>query len=142
MDFLKFTPVFITCSTMYTNPEIGNDHMLCILRLWTLVNRHSASKFPVPIHDKFKAELCTRTYEVHVLPYIEYANTIVFNRDSLFMSDHFQAWPASQGILLEPSTVYHQQTDGQPAIVNTEVVTIVRACEFEGDQWVKTLPEI
>ena len=58
------------------------------------------------------------------------------------MSDHFQAWAASKGILLEPSTAYHQQTDGQTEIVKKEVVTIVRACELEGDQWVKKLPEL
>ena len=58
------------------------------------------------------------------------------------MSHHFQAWAASKRILLEPSTPYHQQTDGQTENVNKEVVPIVRACELEGDQWVKKLPEI
>ena len=56
------------------------------------------------------------------------------------MSDHFQAWAASKGILLEPATTYHQQTDGQTEIVNEEVVNMVHACESEGDQWVKKLP--
>ena len=60
----------------------------------------------------------------------------------MFISDHFQAWAASKGILLEPSTACHQQTDGQTEIVNKEVVTIVHAYELEGDQWVKELPEI
>ena len=61
---------------------------------------------------------------------------------SQFMSDHFQGWAASQGMLLERSRAYQQQTDSQTEIVNTVVVTIVRACELEGDQWVKNLPEI
>ena len=113
---------------MYPNIGIDDDHMLCISRIWTIVDRHSGYKFVITIPDNFKAEQCTRTYEVHLLPYIGYANTIVFDRDSLFMSDHFQAWAASKGILLEPSTAYHQQTDGQTEIVNKVVVTIVRAC--------------
>ena len=142
MDFLKLTPVFIKCSTMYPNIEIDNDPMLCISRIWTIVDRHSGYKFLIPIPDNFKAEQCTRTYEVHLLLYIGYPNTIVFDRDSVFMSDHFQAWAASKGILLERTTAYHQQTDGQTEIVTKEVVTIVRACELEGDQWVKKLPEI
>ena len=58
------------------------------------------------------------------------------------MSDHFQGWAASNRILLEPSTLYHQQTDGQSEIVNQEVVTIVPAYEIEADQWVKKLEEI
>ena len=142
MDFLKLTPVFIKCSTMYPNIEIDNDHMLCISRIYTLVNRHSGYKFLIPIPDNFEAEQCTRTYEVHLLPYIGYTNTIGLDRDSWFMSDHFQAWAALKGILLEPPTAYHQQTDGQTEIVNKEVVTIVRTCELAGAQWVKKLPEI
>ena len=142
MDFLKLTPVFIKGSTMYPNIEIDEEHMLCISRIWTIVDRHSGYKFLIPILDNFKAEQCTRTYEVHLLPFIVYPKTIVFDRASLFMSDHFQAWAASKGILLEPSTAYHQQTDGRTEIVNNEVVTIVRACELEGDQCVKKLPEI
>ena len=142
MDVLKLTAVFIMCSTMYPNMEIDNDYMLCISRIWTIVDRHSEYKCLIPIPDNCKAEKCTRTYEVQLLPYIGYANSIVFDRDSLFMTDYFQAWAASQGILLAPSTAYHQQPDGQTKIVNKEVVTIVRACESEEDQSVKKLPEI
>ena len=58
------------------------------------------------------------------------------------MSDHFQAWAASKATLLEASTAYHQQTDGQTEIVNMEVVTIVRTYELERDQWVKTRLDI
>ena len=50
------------------------------------------------------------------------------------MSDHYQAWAASKGMLLEPWTAYYQHTDGQTEIVNQEVITIVRACELQGDQ--------
>ena len=49
------------------------------------------------------------------------------------MSDHIQAWAASKGIVLEPSTAYHQQTDGQTEIVNKEVLTVVLACELEAE---------
>ena len=142
MDFLKSTPVMIKCSTMYPNIEIDNDHVLCISRIWTIVDRHSRYKFRIPIPVNFKPQQCTRTYEVHLLSHIGHPNTIVFDTDSLLMSDHLQAWAASKGILLEPSTAYHQQTDGQTEIVNKEVVTIVRACKLEGDQWVKKLPQI
>ena len=58
------------------------------------------------------------------------------------MSDHFRAWAALKDTLLEPSTAYYQQTDGQIEIVDKEVVTIDCACELEGDQWVKNLLEI
>ena len=118
---------------MYPNIETDNDQMLCISRIYTIFDRHSGYKFLIPIQGKFKAEQSTRTHGVNLLPCIRYSNTIVFDRDSLFMSDHFQAWAAFNGILLQPSTAYHQQTDGQTMIVNKEVVTIVRSCELEGD---------
>ena len=127
---------------MYSNIEIGDDHMLFLLRIWTSVDYKSRYKFLIPIPDSFKPEQCTRADEVLLLPYIGYTNTIVLDRDSLFMADHFLAWAAYKGILLEPSTAYHQQTDGQTVLANKEVVTIGRACELEGDQWVKELPEI
>ena len=127
---------------MYPNIEIDDDHMLSLSRIWTSVDYNSRYTFLIPIPDSFKPEQCTRTDEVHLLPYMGYTNTIVLDRDSVFMADHFQAWAASKGILLEPSTAYHQQTDGQTELANKEVVTIGRACELEGDQWVKKLPEI
>ena len=83
--------------------------------------------------ENLQGEQCTRTYEVYALPYIGYTNTIILDRHSLFMLDHFQAWDASKGILLEPLTAYHQQPDGLTEIVNKEVLTEVRACESEAD---------
>ena len=65
MDFPQLTPVFIKCSTMYPNIEVDKAHMLCISRVWTIVDRHSGFKFPIRIPDNFKAEQCTGTYEVH-----------------------------------------------------------------------------
>ena len=82
MDFLKLTPLFIQCSSMDPKIEINNHHMLCISRMWTLVDRHSGYKFSIPILDNFKADKCTHTYEVHRPPYIRYLNTIVFVEDS------------------------------------------------------------
>ena len=49
------------------------------------------------------------------------------------MSYNFQAWAASKGILLELSCAYHQQTGGQPEIVNKSVGTIVCAYELVDD---------
>ena len=142
MGFLKLTPVFINCSPMCPNIEIDDDHMQCISCICTIVDRHSGYKVLIPIPDNFNVAQCTRPYEVHLLPYIEYQNTIIFDRVSMFRSHHFQAWAASKGILLSVSTAYPQQTDVQTEIVNKEVITIVCACELEGDQWVMKLPEI
>ena len=79
---------------------MANDHILCISRIWSIVDRRSGYKFLMSIPDNYEAEQCTRTYEVHLLPNVAYHNSIVFDRDRLLISDHFQAWAASEGILL------------------------------------------
>ena len=127
---------------MYANSEIENDHMLCMSRIWTILDRHSGYKLLIPIADDCRAEQCTRTYEVHLVPYIGYAKIILFNTHSLCMSHSVQAWAASEGILLFPLTAYQHQTDGQTEIVNKEVRSIDRTWELERNQWVKTLAEI
>ena len=83
-----------------------------------------------------------RAYEVHLREHITYPITIVFDRDSLYISDHFRACAASMGILLEPSPADHKETGGQIEILNKEVVTTVRVCELEVDKQVKKLHKI
>ena len=53
---------------MYPKSKTDTDHMLCISRIWTVVDRGSGYKFLIPIADNFKAEQCTRSHEVHLLP--------------------------------------------------------------------------
>lgn len=96
IDFLKVTPVFIKYSTMYPNMEIDKYYLLCIACIWTIVDRHSAYKFLIPNPHNLKAEQCTRTYEVHLLPHVGYANTVRFDRHSLFIHHHFLAQASSK----------------------------------------------
>ena len=58
------------------------------------------------------------------------------------MSDHFPAWGPSKGILLQTSTAYHQEMEGQTYSGKKEVGTIVRACELEENQSLNELSEI
>ena len=118
MDFLKMSAVFSQCSVLYPNIPIGEDHIVCISRLWMIVDRQTGFKFLIPTADNFTAEQCTATFDTHVVPTMEYRYCIVFDRDILFISLHFQSWAASKGIKLEPSTSYHPQIDGQSEIVN------------------------
>jgi len=134
MDFLKLSPVFTKCCSLYANIPSDEDHMLCISRLWTIVERHSGFKFLIPVHDKLTAEQCTGTFDTHVFPTMGYPFSILFDRDTLFMSDHFQNWARKNGIKLEPCTSYQPQTDRQLEIVNKEILQVARACKAEGDE--------
>jgi len=58
------------------------------------------------------------------------------------MSDHFKDWAARKGIMLEPSTAFHPQTDGQPEIANKAILQAARACKVEGNELLHKLSEI
>jgi len=100
MDFLKMSPVFTYCSTLYRNIPLEDDHRNCFSRLWTIVCRHSGFMFLIPVSDNLTAEKCTDTFDMHVASVIGYPYYIVFDRDTVFMSDHFKDWAARKGIKL------------------------------------------
>jgi len=89
MDFLKISPVFTYCSTLYPNITLEDDHMICFSRLWSIVCRQSGFMFLILVSDKLTVEKCTDTFDTHVVSIIGYPYYIVFNRDTVFMSDHF-----------------------------------------------------
>ena len=91
MNFLKLLLVFTKCSVLYPNIPVGEDHIVCISRLWTIVNRQSGFKFLIPVSDNFSHEECTTTFNTHVVPTMGYSYCIVFDRDTLFMSLHVQS---------------------------------------------------
>jgi len=142
MDFLKMSPVFTYCATLYPNNPLEDDHMICFSRLWTIVCRQSGFMFLIPVSDNLTAEKCTDTFDNHVASVIGYPYYIVFDRDTLFMSDHFKDWATRKGIKLEPSTAYHPQTDGQSEIANKAILQAARACKVEGNECLHKLSEI
>jgi len=142
MDIPKMSPVFTYCSTLYPNIPLEDDHMICFSRLWTIVYRQSGFMFLIPVSDNLTAEKCSDTFDTHVASVIGYPYYIVFNRDTLFMSDHFKDWAARKGIRLEPSTAYHPQTAGQSEIANKAILQASRACKVEGNEWLHKLSEI
>jgi len=98
--------------------------------------------FLIPVSDNLMAEKCTDTFDKHVASVIGYPYYIVFDRDTLFMSDHFKDWAARKGIKLEPSTAYHPQTDGQSEIANKAVLQAAPACKVEGNECLHKFSEI
>jgi len=134
--------VFTYCSTLYPNIPLEEDHMICFSRLWMNVCRQSGFMFLIPVSDNLTAEKCTDTFDKDVASVIGYTYYIVFDRDTLFMSDHFKDWAARKGIKLEPSTAYHPQTDGQSEIANKAILQAAGACKVEGTEWLYKLSEI
>ena len=90
MDFLKMSPVFTYCSSLYPNIPLEDDHMICFSRLWTIVCRQSGFMFLIQVSGNLTAEKCTDTFNKHVASVIGYPCYIVFDRDTLFITDHFK----------------------------------------------------
>jgi len=107
MDFLKISPVFTYCSTLYPNIPLEDNHMMCFSKLWTIVYRQLEFMFIIPVSDNLTAEKYPDTFDILLASVIGYHDYIVFDRDILFMSNHFKDWAARKGIKLEPSTEYH-----------------------------------
>jgi len=142
MDFLKMSPVFTYCSTLYPNIPLKEDHMIYFSKLCTIVCRQSGFMFLIPVSDNLTAEKCTDTFDKHVASVIGYPYNIVLDRDTLLMSNHFKDWAARKGIKLEPFTAYHPQMDSQLEIANKAILQAARACKVEGDEWLHKLSEI
>jgi len=98
--------------------------------------------FLIPVSDNFTAEQCINTFDMHVASVIGYPYYIVFDRDTLFISDYFKVWAARKGIKLEPSTAYQPQTDSQSEVANKAILQAIWECKVEGNEWLHQLPEI
>jgi len=71
-----------------------------------------------------------------------YPYYIVFDQDTLFMSEHFKDSAARKVIKLEQSTAYHHQMNGQSEIANKPILQPTRGCKVEGNEWLHKVSEI
>ena len=83
--------VFTKCSFLYLNIPVGEDHIVCISQVWTIVNKKSGFKILFPVPDNFTTEQCAATFDTHALPAMGYSYYILFDPDTLLIPSHIQS---------------------------------------------------
>ncbi|GKA79397.1 reverse transcriptase, partial [Tanacetum coccineum] len=77
-----------------------------------------------------------QVYKLHGLP-----ESIVSDRDKVFLGNFWKAWFAELKVNLKLSTAYHPQTYGQTKVVNRSLGCYLRCmCGEKPKEWVKWLP--
>ena len=87
MDFLKLSPIFTKCSVLYPNIPEGNDHIVCMSRLRTIVDRQSGFKFLIPGPDNLTAEQYTAILII-IYSLLRDTLTVLFLIGILFLCCH------------------------------------------------------
>jgi len=98
--------------------------------------------FLIPVSINFTVEKCPDTIDTYVASIMGYPYYIVFDWDTLSMLDHFKDWAARKQIKLEPSTIYHPQTDIQLEIANKAILQAAWACKVGGNEWLYKILQI
>ncbi|GJZ20949.1 retrotransposable element Tf2 [Tanacetum coccineum] len=106
-----------------------------------VVNRLRKYAHFIPLAHPFTASqvaqvFLDQVYNLHGLP-----ESIVSDRDKVFLSNFWKALFAELKVKLKLSTAYHPQTDGQTEVVNRSVGCYLRCmCGEKPKEWVKWLP--
>ncbi|GKD65238.1 putative reverse transcriptase domain-containing protein [Tanacetum coccineum] len=98
--------------------------------IWVIVDRLTKSAHFLPMRETDPIEKLMKLYMKEVVTRHGVPVSIIFDRDSKFMSLFWKALHKALGTRLDMSTAYHPQTDGQkvagPAIIHETTEKIVQ----------------
>lgn len=109
--------------------------------IWVIVDLFTKYSHFIALHHPFTASslaliFLDHIYRLHGLP-----NSIISDRDKIFVSKFWQQLLSALGIQQHLSTAYHPQTDGQTERVNQCLENCLRCmCSSSPKQWAKWLP--
>jgi len=109
--------------------------------IFVVVDRFSKYAHFAALSHPYTALDVAQCYLDHVFKLHGWPQSIISDRDKVFISAFWRALLSIQGTTLLLSTAYHPQTDGQTEVVNRCLETYLRCmCSEKASDWSKWLP--
>ncbi|GJV83724.1 putative reverse transcriptase domain-containing protein [Tanacetum coccineum] len=104
--------------------------------IWVVVDRLTKSAYFLPIREDNKTEKLAKIYTNEIVARHGVPVSIISERDGRFTSHLWQAFQEALGTILDMSTAYHPQTDGQSEHIIQTLEDMLRACVMDfGGSW-------
>ncbi|GKD01709.1 putative reverse transcriptase domain-containing protein, partial [Tanacetum coccineum] len=109
--------------------------------IWVIVDRLTKSAHFLAIHEGFSSEKLVRLYIDVIVAHHGVPVLIISDRDGRFTSHFWQTVHKALGTILDLSTAYHPQTDGQSECTIQTLEDMLRAYVIDfGGSWDVHLP--
>ncbi|GJU43901.1 putative reverse transcriptase domain-containing protein [Tanacetum coccineum] len=109
--------------------------------IWVILDRLTNSTLFLPMKETDSIEKLTRQYLKEVVLRHGVPVLIIYDQDSKFTSHFWQSLNKALGTLMDMSTAYHPQTDGQSERTIQTLEDMLRTCVINfGKGWDKHLP--
>nr|GEW89967.1 putative reverse transcriptase domain-containing protein [Tanacetum cinerariifolium] len=115
-------------SKCLTCPRLRQNIRSHLDTIWVIVDRLTKSAHFLPTREDDSLEKLTRQYLKEVVSRYGVPVSIIFYRDGRFASHFWQSLHKALGTLLDMSTAYHPQTDGQSERTIQTLEDMLRAC--------------
>ncbi|GJR87703.1 putative reverse transcriptase domain-containing protein [Tanacetum coccineum] len=133
----KWENITMDFVTKLPRTQSGND------TIWVIVDRLTKSAHFLPMRETNPMDKLARLYLKEVVTRHGIPVSIICDRDPQFTSNFWRSFQKAMGTLLDMSTVYHSETDGQSERTIQTLEDMLRACVIDfGNGWEGHLPLI
>ena len=109
--------------------------------IWVIVDRLTKSVHIILIKVTYSKRKLAEVYLENVVKHHRVPLSITSDRDTRFTAHYWRSFQEAMGTILNFSTAFHPQTDGQSERVIQILEDMLRACALDfGNKWKDNLP--